>query len=179
MKPLTTNCLRLCLAVLLFTVRAALAQPVLADPDSVKAAYLVNLLRYTTWPAGTQAPDATQVLCVLDMDALDGKIAGLDGKSVAGRSLVVRQVADAAAMRQCHMLFVGANQGRRLSEVLRATKGYPVLLVSDAHDAARAGAAVELLETDSRIRLIVHRTSVEPVGIAFSAQLLRVALTVF
>lgn len=160
-------------------LRVSQAQPASADADSVKAAYLVNFMRYTNWPAASLGPGQTMTLCVLDANVLGGKLAELQGKSVNGRLIEVRVGSDANSLKPCEMLFVGAAQGKRLAELVRQLKGLAVLLVSDVADAARNGAAIELLESEDRIRMIVNRQNAEQAGLSFSAQLLRLALAVY
>jgi YfiR/HmsC-like len=179
MKPKLILLTRSLLVALWLALSCVQAQPVSADPDSVKTAYLVNFFRYANWPKGSVTASQTMNLCVLDQSSLGGKIAQLQGKQVGAQTLEVKPISDPSAVRHCQMVFVGLAHAKRLSEVVRYIKGQAVLLVSDVPDAARNGAAIELIEADDRIRMIVNRQNAEYSGITFSAQLLRLALAVY
>ena len=166
--------------VLLLAARGLLAQPAQADPDNVKTAYLLNFLRYTNWPvSGASGPSQPLNVCVLDAAVLGGRIGALQGRGVGSRIIEVKSLSEISAVRQCQLVFVAAAQARRLPEVVRQIKGHAVLLVSDVPDAGRSGAAIELLEAEDRIRMIVNRQNAEQAGITFSAQLLKLALAVY
>lgn len=167
------------IVALWITLPSVQAQPVSADPDSVKTAYLVNFFRYANWPQGSFTASQTMNLCLFDAAALGGRIAQLQGKQVGGKTIEVKPMSESSAVRQCQMVFVGIAHAKRLPEVVRHIKGQAVLLVSDVPDAARGGAAIELIEADDRIRMIVNRQNAEYSGITFSAQLLRLALAVY
>lgn len=177
MKRLVHACVHFLLACgLVATAIAAQAQGQ-ADPDSLKVAYLYNFTRYAQWPAAGVAT-APFVVCVLDDGVLGGKLLEIHGRKAGPRGIEVREATDAAAWRQCQILFVEQAQSRRLVEVQRALRGHPVLLVSDGVDAARQGAAIELIESGERIRMVINRQAAELSGISLSAQLLRLALAV-
>lgn len=147
-----------------------------ADPDTLKVAFIYNFTRYATWAT----PGAsTFVLCSSERNALRGRLASLQGRPVGAQTIEVRQGVEPGAVRACQMLFVGQTDSRRLFDYLRATRGGSVLTVSDIADSASSGVAIELVETDQRMRIAVNRQASEQAGIALGAQLLRLALAVY
>ncbi len=147
-----------------------------ADPDTLKGAFIYNFTRYATW----STPGAPGfVLCSTERNALRGQLASLNGRPVGAQTIEVRQGVEPGAVRQCHMLFVGQADSRRLFDYLRAVRGAPVLTVSDIADSAGSGVAIELVEADQRMRLAVNPQASEQAGIALGAQLLRLALAVY
>ena len=71
-----------------------------ASESQVKAVYLLNFARFTTWPAGTSGPDVFAV-CVLGSDPfgpiLDTTLAG---ETVDGKPTVVRRIARCRGRRR-------------------------------------------------------------------------------
>ena len=54
----------------------------------------------------------------------------LEGKTVQGHKLVVKRLADLSAAADCQVLFIGASEKPRLSEIMAEVKNRPVLTVA-------------------------------------------------
>ena len=70
----------------------ALLNPLQAGAQTVpepqlRAAYLVNFLKYVEWPGG----GATATICLYGRDSLSAHVAPYEGRSVQGRELRVRR----------------------------------------------------------------------------------------
>lgn len=160
------------LAATLGAARPAVAQSV-AEP-ALKAAFLVNFVRFTQWSAGTIAPGAPVVLCVSDSavaDALEGIAAA---QLVDGRPLVVRRTAPEMPWAGCAVAYVHGLDKRRSRRWLA---GVPtgILTVSDADDFAIEGGIIQLFAVDGRMRFAVNVDEADRRGIKLSAKLLRLA----
>lgn len=147
-----------------------------ADPDTLKAAFLYNFTRYASWNV---SPAPAFVLCATERQPLRGRMASLSGRPVGHQTIEVRVGVEPSAIRQCQMLLIGQADSRRLFDYLRAARGFPVLTVSDIPDSASSGVAIELVETEQRMRIAVNRQVAEQAGISLGAQLLRLALAVY
>ena len=109
----------LVVACLLAVALAPLARGQMAglSDQQIKAAFLVNFVRYVDWPERSfAAADAPMTVCVLGDTT---PLAGIVGKIVRGHPLQVRAVAGADEARSCHTLFVPDQDARRYVATLR------------------------------------------------------------
>ena len=71
----------------------ALAMPAtfgeVTSESQLKAAYLVNFLKYVEWPG---ARGGTVNICLFGRDSLGPYLAGYEGRQIAGRELRIRKV---------------------------------------------------------------------------------------
>lgn len=178
---------------------AAHAQdPSAIDPDTVdprralhvEAAYLVNFLRYTDWPAPARA-DAPLVISVVGADRVSETVAAVAAVAgpVHGRSIVVRDVAyrwqrtgasparlqALEQLRGSHLVFIDASAGRSAPRVVQDLVGHPVLTVSNVAGFVDAGGMIELIRQGRNIVFAANPGAVSAAGVALSARVLTLA----
>ena len=160
----------------------ALAGPGAAAPSlelAVKAAYLLKFAPFVEWPPRAVAgPTSPFSICIVGPDpfgaALDQAVAG---QKVADHPVVVRRLASLAGASDCHVLYAGRAQERRLSEVLETLHNQPVLTV--AEDGQRApGCVVRFLLQDGRVRFSIDETAAQASGLSISSKLLSLSANV-
>src|SRR5262245_40155816 len=101
-----------------------------------KALMLLNFVRFTDWPAEAfTSAEAPFVIGVVGKDpfgtALDK---AFEGKSVKGRSFVVKRLTVEQNLKSCHLLFIPATEKRRQREMLDKLRGASVLTVGETLD---------------------------------------------
>lgn len=146
----------------------------------VKAAYLYKFGNYVEWPDTAFArADSPIVIGVIGDTALAATLEHVVvGKRVNGRSLAVRRIDVVKRLSGVHILFVGRMDAESLADVVDATRGQPVLVVSDAAQASALDSMVSFVVVDQRLRF---RVSLEPVasnGLKLSALMLTAAYQV-
>ena len=94
----------------------------------LKAAYLVNFLKYVEWP-GTRT---TINLCLFGRDSLGPYVAAYEGRQIGGRELHIHKVSSPEQMVDCHELFIPETEEARFAAVMRWVDKQPILTVSDA-----------------------------------------------
>jgi hypothetical protein len=146
----------------------------------VKATYLFNFGRFTSWPQAANAEEAKQFsVCVLGLDpfgpALDMTMAG---ETIAGKPMVARRITRAAEATGCRILFVSSSEESQLPSILRAAEGARALTVSDLPQFAARGGMIQFVSQGNRIRFEVNLTAVEEAKLILSSELLKVATTV-
>ncbi len=150
------------------------------DADTATAAYLINFLRFTTWPESAQprSPAAPYVIGVSCSDALlNALITMTDGQSVHGhpvRAIRIKNVADFAT---CHLAYLNCTeecgpQDNTLPASLKALQGLPVLTVSPQSDFLANGGQVQLFHAESRLRFSISVEATRAVGLTLSSRLL-------
>ena len=154
---------------LLLASLAGQAQP--GTEQQVKAAYLVNFLKYVEWP--DSAPRAT--ICLFGRNALGEALASYEGRSVAGRELALRRVSGPDQLDGCQILYVPDTEEARFPAVLRWTENLPILTVSDAEFFARQGGGIALVREDARLRFDVNLDVLNRARLKPASQMLRLA----
>src|SRR5882672_10223676 len=116
------------------------------SPDlehQVKAAFLYNFARFVEWPPDTTAGETSFIIGVLGPDATSRALEEtVQGKSVGGRTILVRPVKSQEEAAQCHMLFVGSETPERMARLLAAVRRSAILTVGDSDTFAREGGIV-------------------------------------
>ena len=158
------------------------ASPGLWDEDQqlefrVKAAFLYNFARYTTWPeqafTDSRAPFVFAVLGKCPMaDALDEL---LDGKTVQERPIVVRRLSEGQDPGVAHVLFLADDQARTLDTLLERLQGRPVFSVSDLPGTTGSGGVARFLLEDGKVKFEINVEVATRSGLAISSQLLKLA----
>jgi hypothetical protein len=167
-------CLTLALAAVLFSPSRVGAQ---FDDRQVKAAFVLNFLKFVTWPDAATAADAPIEVVVLGADDLARAITQASAdQQIAGRRVVVRTVSRTGDIGATpHLLFIGAAERDRLPVLLRQYEGRPVLTVGDGSGYGAAGVVLNFYSSDSRIRFEANTTAAARAGLQISSHLLRLA----
>jgi len=161
------------LAVQLFrvSVPAWADNPELGE-GRVKAAFVVNVARYVTWPA----PGSDKlVIGVLGRGPLEDAWQGIKGKSVQGRILEVRKSDDLDDLLNCQVIYITSAKRKNISRILHQLQDYPVLTISDMDGFTPAGGMVHLIREDERIRFRINLAAALRSGLKISSQLLKLA----
>ena len=144
----------------------------------VKAAYLFKLASFVRWPAPVDDGDSFRI-CVAGRDDIAGLLTAFaKGKQIENRPVSVAELGTAQSQQaaNCRMLFLG--RGAKTADTLiSATKGQPVLIVTDRTSGTRGG-VVEFLEQDGKVRLAIDRRQAVARKLALDSELFTVAAEV-
>ena len=170
------------LALLPLLLAAAVASGDDAPPElelRVKAAFLFNFAKFTTWPADKLAVDAPLHLCVQDSTAMAGVLAEtVRGRAVGGHAIEVRHAARADDLRTCHIVYVGADDDDAVAAELATLAGHRVLSVHEAAAPHPDGVIRFFLSDGGRVRFEVNVTAASREQVTLSAKLLEVSQVV-
>ncbi len=144
----------------------------------VKAAFLVNLLKYVDWPA--EALPATNSPLVIGVQGRDQFGQDLrkaaEGKTINGHPLAIKSIAPAqVSPAPCHILFISASEKRRLPAILEKLKSTSVLTVGETDDFLQLGGIINFSRSGRKIRLGINLAAAEQAGLKISSRLLSVA----
>ena len=114
--------------------------------SALKAAFLFKFAAFIDWPPGTfQRPDQPLVIGVSGDDPVALDLEQLvAGRSVAGRPLVARRLAENGPFTDLHVLLLGSRRDNKLREALDAVPG-PVLVVTEQPEALRLGSVLNFV----------------------------------
>ena len=174
------------MAVGLLAARSADDGPIDATKAiKVKAAFLLNFVRFTQWPDSAFAsPQSPLVVAVVGDDPF-GEILEktFEGKNVGDRKVEIRRFPASARptrdqLRACHLLFVASSESTRLKDHLAAVDGAPTLTVSDLPGFTAAGGMIDLILADGKVSFQINRKAAEAAMLKLSAKLLQLGKVV-
>ncbi|GAB3549305.1 hypothetical protein GCM10027343_30810 [Noviherbaspirillum agri] len=161
--------IRLLLAVLTLAWGTCHAQT--SPEPQIKAAFLVNFLKYVEWPEAK--PTAT--ICLFGHDALETYLTRVEGRPVAGRELRLRRVTHPNQTADCDVLYIPEHEEARFGIVLRWVDRQATLTVSDAEIFTRYGGAIALVRADGRLQFDINAQALQRAGLKPSSQLMKLA----
>jgi hypothetical protein len=161
----------------------------------VEAAYLVNFLRYTQWPAGSfTSPASPYVVTVVGSQAAVNSVRTVAAAAgnIEGRPIEVRWLPEGRgsraapfdspqdmearnALRGSHLVFFHRSAGRVHPQVLTDLAAAPVLTVSDNDGFTAQGGMLGLLRADRRILFQANTSAIRGAGLLVSAKVLKLA----
>lgn len=149
--------------------------------EAVEAAYLHKLPGFVEWPAQAFASASSPIVVGLaGAPAVYEELVRIaKGRLVAGRSVeprVLEAVADAP--HDLHVLFIGAEAVRTARALVEVARARHALVVTDLPDGLEAGAAVQFVEVDGRVRLQISLSGARKCSVKLRSQLMGVAYRV-
>jgi len=156
-----------------------------AKAIKVKAAYLLNFVRFTQWPdTAFASPQSPLVVAVVGDDPFGEVLeTTFEGKNVGDRKVEIRRFPASTRptrdqLRACHLLFVASSESTRLKDHLAAVDGAPTLTVSDLPGFTAAGGMIDLILTDGKVAFQINRKAAEAAMLKLSAKLLQLGKVV-
>ena len=147
------------------------------DEYEVKAGFLANFIKYTTWPKESFETEKSpiSVLLVGEERRLDLVRRVLHGKSIQRRRVEVRRVHSLPAKVEAHVLVADGQSRSERSSVLDACRARPILLVGDTMDYARAGGTMNFFIDKGKLRFAANREGIQQAGLTISYHVLKLA----
>ncbi|WP_028864264.1 YfiR family protein [Psychromonas aquimarina] len=171
--------LRLAFFCLLITAAEVNSAPAVHALETLKAAYMYNMAKFTRWPASTwDSPDGVFQFCVYGSGRVADELQTLHNKKIAGHSVVVQKPLNEADFRQCHALYIDPSEHRRYRYILSLINRSAVLTISDDTRFLRHGGLINLVEKDQRLRFEVNMRRLSQTELKLSSKLLKIAILV-
>ena len=154
--------------------------------DAVKAAYLVNFIRFTEWPADSVGEtDTPLVIGVAGSRELEDYLwKSTDGKLLHGRKVRILRLVDPSDAIQCHLIYINPSPSRAeavpvsTGEWLQAVKGRPVLTVSLLNNFLKQGGIINFYTEGKNLHFEISADAAEAAGLKLSSRLLALARVV-
>ena len=142
--------------------------------EQLKAAYVYNFLKFTTWPEENGRETSLQ-LCLGNADTtLQHAFASLNGQQVNGRTIVVRDSPIKADAKGCHVYYL--RQGGAPVALRPLVALHPELLtIGDNEAFVEQGGIIGLREVDGRLQFDINLALIRRGRYQISAQLLQLA----
>lgn len=149
----------------------------------VKAAYLYNFIRFTSWPDDKDAPYKPVIIGIVGKSPFGpNAFASVENKPLpgSGRFLVVKQYgAYKAGMRfsECSVLFICWSERRHFQEII-GNCGGRILTVGDSPGFAEKGGMLNLVIKDGKVRWEINAGAVSRSELQVSSQIYQSAIRV-
>lgn len=181
-SPLKCNKSR-CIAALAVTLWWTVAFPMPSaeqspyEENQVKGAFLAKFALFVEWPKSAFASmNSPLTIGIIGEDPFGPQYEALLRKELAnGRPFKVGRFQNPDEIKDCQILFVSSSESERLSDILKAVAGRPILVVGDQERFAHRGGMVNFVKDGGKLRFEVNTVAVESSGLKMSAKLLQVA----
>jgi len=167
-------CLLMAAAVLIVSgpVRA---QSAAGDDAGDRAAFVYRFAEFVGWPQGQQG--SALVIGILGDAPLVAAVAqAVHGRTIDGRTVVVRPLTSAAQVPGCQIAYIGGNDPAVIQNALRAAGDASVLTMSTAPGFETLGGIVQLMADDDGWRFAVNYPAAGRAGLWISSQLLNLTV---
>lgn len=192
MAPATSTSWRqllffVCLALGLFMPHArAQSTSEAYSADAVRAAYLVNFIRFTEWPAAAlPQADAPLIIGVAGNRELEDYLwKATDGKLLHGRRVRILRLVVPSDATQCQLIYINPYPSRAdavpvsMEEWLQAVRGRPILTVSQLDQFLKEGGLINFYTEGKSLHFEIAADAAEVAGLRLSSRLLALARVV-
>jgi hypothetical protein len=163
------------LLALLAAVPARSAGEQVERVDQLKAAYLINFVKFVEWPPAALS-DAVTICFIGGKGLHDALVVGSESKRIGSRRVFVRELQPPAGVEGCNVLYREAP----ISAATRmpAENVLPILTVSDAEGFVHQGGMIQFFTKSNRLRFNINVDSARKAGLHISSSLLQLAAVV-
>ncbi len=145
----------------------------------VKAAFLLNFVRFVEWPPANNGTNEPLALGIFGKNPFGGALDQVvNGKTINGRSLVIRRVSDETGIQSCNLIFFPVSEARRFSEAAATLASLSVLTVGESEGFAARGGMINFVVKDGRILFEVNPAAAVRARLKISSKLLQLAIIV-
>ena len=145
------------------------AQPALEY--QVKAAFLLNFVRFVEWPAAALANDAPFNVCLAGGDPFGPAIDQIvEGESVNGHKVIVTRIRE-GQQASCQVLYMTGGQAMNAA-------GPGVLTVGEGDEFIHRGGIIAFVIDSRRVRFDINLKAAGNAGLKLSSKLLAVARSI-
>jgi hypothetical protein len=152
------------------------AQELVTDEYQVKAAFLYNFAKFVEWPSGTPARSSSIAICVLGQNPFGRVLEDtVSGKTVDGKTFVVRRVSDGKSAAFCQILFVSSSERAHLESMLGELRAGHVLTVGETDTFIDEGGIINLKLDNGKVQIQINVNAADQAGVRISSKLLSLA----
>ncbi|WP_109486688.1 YfiR family protein [Occallatibacter savannae] len=176
MRAIRLICLAGVIAFVATSLALCSAQEPMPDELQVRAAIVVNLVRFITFKSNRDEMHGPLHICLLGYDQQSSALENyLSAHSVDGRPFQVRRVSSSERFDECQVLYMSSTERHHFDGLYASLIEAGVLTISDDPAFATSGGIIGLPVIGDRIEIQINLACAEQSGIAISSRLLGVA----
>lgn len=134
--------------------------------------FVVSFAKYASWPAGGTD---FKVAVLGKSKVYDEMVKLTANKSINGLTYKIVQIENVSEVADAHIVYLPDNRTSQLDDLLKATAGKPVMVVSEREGLYKKGASFSFVVLDNKLRFDVNNTELEKRNIKVSNNLLTLA----
>ena len=143
----------------------------------LKAAFLFNFIRYTTWPAKAfEREEDPIIVTIVGKDPFEEQIDKLfKGKELNGRSIVIRRSTKVPDKVDTHVVFATGLETEDWVKLQKLFHKRSTLIVGERLDVTKKGAQCNFFIEDGKVRFEINTDNLDIAQLRMSSQLLKLA----
>ena len=141
----------------------------------IKAAFLLNFVRFVDWPADSQSAGRPVSVCVVGSDSVDDSFKAIGGRRIRGRSIVYSRIRFPNEASACDVLFVADTEKARIPDLLPRVDGSHLLTVGETDRFVDVGGVIGFVYRKNELRFEVNLDAAQRAGIGIRSELLTLA----
>ncbi|MES2307482.1 MAG: YfiR family protein [Verrucomicrobiota bacterium] len=159
----------------LFFSVGAFSQSSLSTEYQVKAACLLNFIRYIQWPESAfSGSESNVVIGVLGDDSFADVLSQIfNEEMIQGRKVVVKRLHLFQEIRGCCLVFVSKSEQEHLEEILRNTRDQPLVSIGESEGFIQWGGIINFRVEAGKIRFEINAVAAQRKGLRINSQLLK------
>ena len=128
-----------------------------ANEQLLKVAFIYNFAKFTTWPDSVFADSKAPItFCVIGKHEFGTAFDSVQGKSVGGRTVVVKYLSSYRDKDECQVVYVAPSEKSRLLKIVSTSKEIHALTVSDIDGFGESCGIIRMVRgSDDRDRSVV------------------------
>lgn len=160
-------------------ISVANAQEHNSEERLLKAAYIFNFAKFTSWPENVWSDaEAPLTLCTIGKDSLISELKRLDGKMIKGHPVSIQHIKGGQISNECQLLYIATSEVKRVHNIIKTITKRPILTVSEIPDFVTSGGIAELLIDKGHLRFKFNLANARESGLVISSRLLKLAISV-
>jgi hypothetical protein len=129
------------------------------------------------WPANKQSGDF--IIGIVGDSPIESYLNAMAATKKAGtQKIVIKRFSSAAAITNCHMVYLPANKSSQLSTVIAKAKEYQALVITEKAGLGSKGAGINFVTKDGKARFEINQNSISKNNIKVSAKLVQMGIKV-
>lgn len=137
----------------------------------LKAAYIVKMVNFISWPNSAQ----TNTLCIAGEDLIGISLAQLQTTSGALKNWNIVERSGSKNYKGCQILYIGKNV-ENIRKLLTALGTEHILTISDVDTFIDKGGMIGFISQDKKVRIEINNKIAQKNNISISSKLLEVAV---
>lgn len=149
-----------------------------SDEPSLKAAFIYQFAKFTTWPAAAFSTSPQTIsFCVVGKHELGEAFdKTLTGKTVAGRPVELKYLERLKKDDVCNVIYVAPSEKTRIKKIVETSAVGHALTISDLDGFADEGGMIRLVKVNDRIKFEINPRAAQDAGLKLSSALLDLAI---
>lgn len=142
---------------------------------AVHANIIYHFTKYINWPADKKSGDFI-IGVVGETPLYDELKASTAGKAVGAQKIVIREFSPSDTSFNSHILFVTAEESRRLKKIASVITS--TLIVSESKGMAQKGSCINFAIVRERLKLEINKSNIEKRNLNIATELLKLGTVI-